>query len=415
MGRRVTIANEPNLVATNRIGWRTAASGRPPVPSSRRLLSPDLDLALPVSGSSNHQFNVIPNPTLMTPPFVATLSVDRLMRRFLRVAAVAILSGTLIRAAGPAGRSMDLREVLSARRVQLGNLRAAITHHLDHGVSRSVDTSVLERNARGDMASVAFSSESPSDQTLYFYRSGLLVRYGSAIMKPDGDVGPLRDNTLMFAAVTKTTDLLGSLDRELLQLDVAYYLPEGPVVVEEDGRFAYPKQEGSPVVSGRFDAVRGVLLSVEFLTAQLAWANHYAYTAFTNIGGITLPLRSEERAEFPGGRSESWTEFAYSPLPPGLPVMTALVPPTGCEVSDERFTPFVSYIAEKRGYSEAELAAKWSARQSQTPEKPPEPASRLAASPFQFAMLFGVAGVIGLALRRLAVARRSPKGDGTRV
>jgi hypothetical protein len=48
-------------------------------------------------------------------------------------------------------------------------------------------------------------------------------------------------------------------------------------------------------------------------------------------------------------------------------------------------------------------------------EKPPEPVSRLAASPFQFAMLFGVAGVIGLALRRLAVARRSPKGDGTRV
>jgi hypothetical protein len=233
-------------------------------------------------------------------------------------------------------------------------------------------------------------------------------------VKPDGDVGPLRDNTLMFAAVTKTTDLLGSLDRELLQLDVAYHLPEGPVVVEEDGRFAYPKQEGRPVVSGRFDAVRGVLLSVELLTAELA--HRYTYTAFTNIGGMTLPLRLENQNEmFLVGRSESPTEFAYSPLPPGLPVMTALVPPTGCEVSDERFTPFLSYIAEKRGYSEAELAAKWSARQSQTPEKPPEPASRLAASPFQFAMLFGVAGVIGLALRRLAVARRSPKGDGTRV
>ena len=187
------------------------------------------------------------------------------------------------------------------------------------------------------------------------------------------------------------------------------------MVVEEDGRFAYPKLEGSPVVSGRFDAVRGVLLSVELLTAERAWAYRYAYTAFTNIGGMTLPLRLEERAEFAGGRSESSTEFAYNPLPPGLPVMTALVPPTGCEVSDERFTPFVSYIAEKRGYSEAELAAKWSARQSQTPEKPPEPVSRLAGSPFQFAMLFGVAGVIGLALRRLAVARRSPKGDGTRV
>ena len=326
---------------------------------------------------------------------------------------MALLSGTLTKAAGPAGRSMDLREVLSARRVQLGNLRAAITHHLDHGVSRSVDTTVLERNARGEMASVAFSSESPSDQTLYFYRSGLLVRYGSAIVKPNGDVG-LRDNTLMFAAVTKTTDEAGSLDRELLQLNVAYRLPEGPVVVEEDGRFAYPKQEGSPVVSGRFDAVRGVLLSVEFLTAKLA--HRYTYTAFTNIGGMTLPLRLENQNEmFLVGRSESPTEFAYSPLPPGLPVMTALVPPTGCEVSDERFTPFVSYIAEKRGYSEAELAAMRSARQSQTPEKPPEPVSRLAALPFQFAMLFGVAGVIGLALRRLAVARRSPKGDGTRV
>ncbi len=348
----------------------------------------------------------------MTPPFVATLSVDRLTRLFLRLAAVAILSGTLIRAAGPTGRSMDLREVLSARRAQLGNLRAEITHHLDHGVSRSVDTSVLERNVRGEMASVAFSSESPSDQTLYFYRSGLLVRYGSAIVKPNGDVGPLRDNTLMFAAVTKTTDEAGSLDRELLQLNVAYRLPEGPVVVV-DGRFAYPKQEGRPVVSGRFDAVRGVLLSVEFLTAE--GAIRYAYPAFTNIGGMTLPLRLEERAEFAGGRSESSTEFAYNPLPPGLPVMTALVPPTGCEVSDERFTPFLSYIAEKRGYSEAELAAKWSARQSQTPEKPPEPVSRLAASPFQFAMLFGVAGVIGLALRRLAVARRSPKGERTRV
>ena len=351
----------------------------------------------------------------MTPPFSATLSVDRLTRLFLRVAAVALLSGTLTKAAGPAGRSMDLREVLSARRAQLGNLRAAIIHHDDHGVSRSVSTTVVERNTRGDMASVSFTSESPSDQTLRFYRSGLLVTYGSAIVKPNGDVGPLRDNTLMSAAVTKTTDMAGSLDRELLQLDVAYHLPEGPVVVEEDGRFAYPKQEGRPLVSGRFDAVRGVLLSVELLTAELAWANHYAYTAFTNIGGMTLPLRSEERAEFPGGRSESWTEFAYNPLPPGLPVMTALVPPTGCEVSDERFTPFVSYIAEKRGYSEAELAAKWSARQSGAPEKPPEPASRLAASPFQFAMLFGVAGVIGLALRRLAVARRSPKGDGTRV
>ena len=350
----------------------------------------------------------------MTPSFGVTLSVVRLTRRFLRVAAVAILSGTLIRAAGPAGRSMDLREVLSARRAQLGNLRVAIIHNNDHGVSRSVDTTVVERNTRGDMASVSFISESPSDQTLRFYRSGLLVRYGSAIVKPDGDVGPLRDNTLMFAAVTKTTDLLGSLDGELLQLDVAYYLPEGPVVVEEDGRFAYPKQEGRPVVSGRFDAVRGVLLSVEFLTAQLA--HRYTYTAFTNIGGMTLPLRLENQNEmFLVARSESWTEFAYNPLPPGLPVMTALVPPTGCEVSDERFTPFVSYIAEKRGYSEAELAAMWSARQSQTPEKPPEPVSRLAASPFQFAMLFGVAGVIGLALRRLAVARRSPKGDGTRV
>jgi hypothetical protein len=167
------------------------------------------------------------------------------------------------------------------------------------------------------------------------------------------------------------------------------------------------------VVSGRFDAGRGILLSVELLYGGGSY--RYVYPAFTNIGGMTLPLRLEERAEFAGGRSESWTEFAYSPLPPGLPVMTALVPPTGCEVSDERFTPFVSYIAEKRGYSEAELAAKWSARQSQTPEKPPEPVSRLAASPFQFAMLFGVAGVIGLALRRLAVARRSPKGDGTRV
>ena len=350
----------------------------------------------------------------MTPPFSATLPVDCLTRRFLRVAAVAILSGTLIRAAGAAGRSMDLREVLSARRAQLGNLRVAIIHNNDHGVSRSVDTTVVERNTRGDMASVSFTSESPSDQTLYFYRSGLLVRYGSAIVKPDGDVGPLMDNTLMFAAVTKTTDLLGSLDRELLQLDVAYHLPEGQVVVEEDGRFAYPKLEGSPVVSGRFDAGRGVLLSVEFLTAKLA--HRYTYTAFTNIGGMTLPLRLENQNEmFLVGRSESPTEFAYAPLPPGLPVMTALVPPTGCEVSDERFTPFVSYIAEKRGYSEAELAAKWSARQSQTPEKPPEPVSRLAASPFQLATLFGVAGVIGLALRRLAVARRSPKGDGTRV
>jgi hypothetical protein len=233
-------------------------------------------------------------------------------------------------------------------------------------------------------------------------------------VKPDGDVGPLVDNTLMFAAVTKTTDMAGSLDRELLQLDVAYHLPEGPVVVEEDGRFAYPKQEGRPVVSGRFDAVRRVLLSVELLTAELA--HRYTYAAFTNIGGMTLPLRLENQNEnFAGGRSESWTEFAYNALPPGLPVMTALVPPTGCEVSDERFTPFVSYIAEKRGYSEAELAAKWSARQSQTPEKPSEPVSRLAASPFQLATLFGVAGVIGLALRRLAVARRSPKGDGTRV
>jgi hypothetical protein len=264
------------------------------------------------------------------------------------------------------------------------------------------------------MASVSFISESPSDQTLRFYRSGLLVRYGSAIMKPDGDVGPLRDNTLMFAAVTKTTDMLGSLDRELLQLDVAYHLPEGPVVVEEDGRFAYPKQEGHPAVSGRFDAGRGVLLSVEFLTAKLA--HRYTYTAFTNIGGMTLPLRLENQNEmFLVGRSESWTEFAYSPLPPGLPVMTALVPPTGCEVSDERFTPFVSYIAEKRGYSEAELATMWSARRSGAPETPSEPVSRLAVSPFQFAMLFGVMGVIGLALRRLAVARRSPKGDGTRV
>ena len=308
---------------------------------------------------------------------------------------------------------MDLREVLSTRRAQLGNLRVAITHHDDHGVSRSVDTTVVERNTRGEMASVSFTSESPSDQTLRFYRSGLLVRYGSAMVKRDGDVGPLVDNHLMFAAVTKTTDLLGSLDRELLQLDVAYHLPEGPVVVEEDGRFAYPKQEGRPVVSGRFDAGRGILLSVELLYGGGSY--RYVYPAFTNIGGMTLPLRLEERAEFAGGRSESWTEFAYSPLPPGLPVMTALVPPTGCEVSDERFTPFVSYIAEKRGYSEAELAAKWSARQSQTPEKPPEPVSRLAASPFQLATLFGVAGVIGLALRRLAVARRSPKGDGTRV
>jgi hypothetical protein len=308
---------------------------------------------------------------------------------------------------------MDLREVLSARRAQLGNLRAAIIHHDDHGVSRSVDTTVVDRNTRGDMASVSFSSESPSDQTLRFYRSGLLVTYGSAIVKPDGDVGLLRDNTLMSAAVTKTTDEDGSLDRELLQLDVAYHLPEGPVVVEEDGRFAYPKQEGRPVVSGRFDEVRGILISVELLYGGGSY--RYVYPAFTNIGGMTLPLRLEERAAFPGGRSESSTEFAYNPLPPGLPVMTALVPPTGCEVSDERFTPFLSYIAEKRGYSEAELAAKWSARQSGAPEKPPEPVSRLAASPFQFVMLFGVAGVIGLALRRLAVARRSPKGDGTRV
>jgi len=349
----------------------------------------------------------------MTPPFGATLSVDRLTRRFQRFAAVAILLGTLIRAAGSAGRSMDLREVLSARRAQLGNLRATITHHLDHGVSRSVATTVLERNARGEMASVSFSSESPSDQTLYFYRSGLLVRYGSAMVKRDGDVGPLRDNTLMFAAVTKTTDEAGSLDRELLQLDVAYHLPEGTVVVEEDGRFAYPKQEGRPVVSGRFDAVRGVLLSVELLTAE--GAIRYAYPAFTNIGGMTLPLRLEGRAEFPVGRSETLTDFSYAPLPPGLPVMTALVPPTGCEVSDERFTPFLSYIAEKRGYSETEIAAMRSARQSGAPEKPPEPVSRLAASPFQFAMLFGVAAVIGLALRRLAVARRSPKAEGTRA
>ena len=350
----------------------------------------------------------------MTLPFVAPLSADLLTRLFLRLAAVAILSGTLTRAAGPAGRSMDLREVLSARRAQLGNLRAAITHHLDHGVSRSVDTTVVERNTRGDMASVSFLSESPSDQTLRFYRSGLLVRYGSAIVKPDGDVGPLRDNTLMFAAVTKTTDMDGSLDGELLQLDVAYHLPEGPVVVEEDGRFAYPKQEGRPVVSGRFDAVRGVLLSVELLTAKSA--HRFTYTSFTNIGGMTLPLRLEKQNEmFAGGRSESWTEFAYSALPPGLPVMTALVPPTGCEVSDERFSPFLSYIAEKRGYSETEIAAMRSARQSGAPEKPPEPVSRLAASPFQFAMLFGVAAVIGLALRRLAVARRSPKGEGTRA
>ena len=241
------------------------------------------------------------------------------------------------------------------------------------------------------MVLVGFLSDYPDQQSITYLKDGVKVRYGGALLNKSGEIEVLRENEIISASIVSAGSVLDSLDAQCFQLDAISRLPEGPVTIDEQGRFRVTAQDGHYELEGGFDLAREVLLRLRGKTTNNVW--EYRYEGFTNISNLVLSTQVTLFAEMPGaGSSTSKNYFQYQRLEQ-QPDMKGFIPPPGTEVSDERFTPTVTYLAINRPYTDQELAAM---RQNPKPSK--SVVSPTAKPSVTSSVLFSLGALILLAL-----------------
>jgi len=302
--------------------------------------------------------------------------------------------------------TVDIRSILTEKAASLRNARIRIVRDIDRGASRHLDTTVIEVGIDGSVLSVGYRSDVPDQQNIVYIRNGVRVLYLNGSVGRNGDIEPLRANTMMTARIQRHSSPENLPYSECFHLDLASHLPEAGVAADGQGRFSAAGRLADSEVIGIFHG--GDRLLRHFGLSTPEWKANWHYDAFTNISGLKLPRRLVLRGEGNGlGLAESKVHFSYETPLDRQPDMRGFVPPVGVEVIDERFDPPLTYKTSKRGYTDKELVllreallAKPSGLTSIDPER-----ARLSATWVQYLMTAGVLVLVVAGFVRRARSR----------
>jgi len=234
--------------------------------------------------------------------------------------------------------------------------RIYIERNFDKSVRASVAITTVDIFPDESASAISFYAQHPEQQTLYFLGENRIVRYQSGVLGKNGKVEPASPGKLVLTSfVNPRRGIWDHPAAEAFQLNLAKYLEGISVGVSDKGDFSYSDSDKKFEIKGRFLS-SNQFFSV-FTHAEDKKETTYSYSNPTNFNGNTLHQSMTLTVRQMGKIvSESRYSFRFEKANQLLHPSINLNPPLGTLVTDERFSPSLTYYADKDKYSKEDLA-----------------------------------------------------------
>lgn len=255
-----------------------------------------------------------------------------------------------------------------------------------------ISTSSIDLFEDGSASALNSLSTAPGQQSFSFKRDSLIVQYGAAKLGTNRLLLPFDAITRLQARVLSSRGFWDHPAADAFQGFPLMWLPPGPFKLAADGTFACTNGEGqnSTTILGVYLCDKQIFS--EFTVHQPnGVVARYEYGDFTNYHGCCLAQSLKISVKTGAQTKTSHSQFHFEKASDLLAPAEYMDPPAGADVTDERFTPSLTYYKEKLTYSMAELEQM---HREQSPNARLAESTRPPRWPLYFAALCTVSGAI---------------------